>query len=517
MKIFYVVKIALVLAVALSGLTCSNEEDPFVLRDTDILTFGYEESSQTFTVRTNGAWSVSNDGSDWITLDPASGTGDGVVYEKVYVNVDRNGGRERTGKIAINAAGKEIYIDVIQATGSMLFGTPSLSDALIANELIEDIYIRLPYQRATGNESFTVSVQVSGEAAGGINNVSDYPVSTGSEEGTIMIPLSGTPVAPGVVTFTISTTYPDASAGALNATVGAARLYYDGTILITGFLSDPRGTDAPATGAGATFPNPTMGGASTHAGPYEYVQFMALEDIDFSVTPYSVVICKVLTTAAGAPTADGWAAGGTKTHKFNLTGGTVSRGEFFYVGGTAKALNGYNTCGIVDISSSKWIRTIAYNNPGATFDGFGNQTGGLMNNYNTANRSVDGIAVFEGTEVDKNSVPMDAIFFGNKIDNSFDAVNLYGYLIPYNDFYNPVNAETSESQPMFGQGSNIKFINGPVNVDGSDYTMLGGELNANKQWIRPREATFKLMTPCQGITYSIADIESGPAVTQYNY
>lgn len=517
MKTYHIVKTALILVVVLSGLTCSNEEDPFVLRDTDILTFSYEESSQTFTVRTNGSWSVSNGGSDWITLDPASGTGDGAVYEKVQVTVARNGGTERTGKITINAAGKEIYIDVTQATGSMLFGTPSLSNALIANEVIEDIDIRLPYQRATGSESFTVSVQVSGEAAEGINNVSDYPVSTNGEEGTLMIPISGKPVREGAVTFTISTTYPDALAEALNSTVGAARLYYEGTILITGFLSDPRGSDAPAEGANATFPNPTMGGASVHKGPYEYAQFMAMEDIDFSATPYSVVFCKILTTTAGAPTADGWAAGGSKTYKFNLTSGTVSKGEFFYVGGTAMVLNGYNTCGIVDISSSKWIRTIAYNNPGATFDGFGNQTGGLMNNYNTANRSVDGIAVFEGTEVDRNSVPMDAVFFGNKIDNSFDAVNQYGYLVPDNDFYHSVNPDNGESQPMFGQGSNTRFIEGPVNVDGSDYTMLGGELNASKQWIRPREATFKLMTPCQGITYSITDIESGSGVTQYTY
>lgn len=513
----YIVKTALILVIALSGITCSTDEDPFVLRDTDILTFGFEESSQTFTVRTNGEWSVNNGGADWIILDPASGFGDGVVYEHVRVNVARNGGTERTGKVTILAAGKEIYIDVIQATGSMLFGTPSLSDALVANETIEDLYIRLPYQRATGSESFTVSVQVSGEAAAGINSLSAYPVSTGNEEGILMIPLSGKPIKAGAVTFTISTTYPDASAGAFNATVGAARVFYEGTILITGFLSDPRGTDAPAEGAGATFPNPTTGGASVHKGPYEYAQFMALEDIDFSITPYSVVFCKVLTTTAGAPTIDGWAAGGAKTFKFNLTSGTVSKGEFFYVGGTAMALNGYNTCGIVDISSSKWIRTIAYNNPGATFDGFGNQTGGLMNNYNTANRAVDGIAVFEGTEVDKNSVPMDAIFYGNKIDNSFDAVNQYGYLVPYNDFYNPVNGETSQPQPMFGQGSNTNFINGPFNSDGSDFTLLGGELNASKQWVRPREATFKLMTPCQGITYSIADIESGPEVTKYNY
>ena len=514
MKSLRIYKIALILLVTVAGLTCKSDEDLFVLRDTDYLNFDVKPASQTFTVRTNGVWTVNNGGNSWIKLHPEAGRGNGAKYDVVTVTVLRNNGRERTGKIAINAAGKEIYIDVTQADGAMRFGAPYIVGALIPDELMENISLMVPYSRATGNETFTISVQVSGDGAPGINNVQNHPVELTAEEGEISIPVSGTPTVTGPVTFNFNTTYPDATINSLNARV-RDKLFHDGPFLISGFLADPRGTDAPASGASATFPNPHEGNASIHSGPYEYIQFLALEDIDFSATPYSVVTCKILTTEGGAPNADGWAAGGSKSYKFNLTEGTVSKGEFFYVGGTAKALNGYNTCGIVSMMSSKWIRTIAYNDPGASFDGFGNATSGWLNNYNTTGRALDGIAVFEGTDVDRNSTPFDAIFFGNVITNSFDAVNNYGYRIPSNDWYNPINPDTGEAQPMFGQGVNTTFVQGPVNVDLSDYTKMGGIIRAgDKQWLTPREATFQLMTPCVGTDWTIADIESGPGVTR---
>src|SRR5690606_8519812 len=90
-------------------------------------------------------------------------------------------------------------------------------------------------------------------------------------------------------------------------------------VLITGFVSDAKGTDANN----------------------EYIQLMATEDIDFAVTPYSLVT----TNNAGASTPtgfpqNGWATGGVRTYKFNLTSGIAKKGDFFYVGGTTKMING---------------------------------------------------------------------------------------------------------------------------------------------------------------------------------
>lgn len=80
-------------------------------------------------------------------------------------------------------------------------------------------------------------------------------------------------------------------------------------------------------------------------GNYEYMQFMATRNIDFSEENFSVVV----TNNAGAsiPTgfpSKGWATGAAatkgnaRTFKFNLTSGTVAKGEFFYVGGAANKL-----------------------------------------------------------------------------------------------------------------------------------------------------------------------------------
>src|SRR5690606_21409732 len=99
---------------------------------------------------------------------------------------------------------------------------------------------------------------------------------------------------------------------------------HESAILITGFMSDPAGPDISITGG--------------YLGGFEYVQLMATEDIDFAVQPYSVVFSRNAPTST-AP-ADGWATGGTRTFKFNLTSGTAAKGTFFYVGGLEKRIAG---------------------------------------------------------------------------------------------------------------------------------------------------------------------------------
>jgi hypothetical protein len=83
-------------------------------------------------------------------------------------------------------------------------------------------------------------------------------------------------------------------------------------VVITGYLVDPAGTDAN----------------------YEYIQCLATRNIDFAVTNFSVVT----TNNAGTSTpinypTTGWATGDLRTYKFDLTSGTVARGEYFYIGG----------------------------------------------------------------------------------------------------------------------------------------------------------------------------------------
>lgn len=506
----------LLVAVVIAS-TCSEKNgENFVSVNTEKIVFNYLASSQAFKLLTDGEWSVSlTEGGEWLSLPVASGLGKGSEKEiLVQVYAAGNDGTLRSGKLMLHAAGKSIEILVEQeGSGGITFQAPTLTGFLETGTALEDIYLKIPYRKALGNEAFSVSVTVSGAGAGGINPVNNFPVTIGNVSGNISVPLSGTPSVTGQVIFTIRASYAGFAGQTLTSTVMADVPRFDGAILISGIMPDPRGTDAPATGASATFANPTMGGASVHAGPYEYVQLMALEDIDFSITPYSLVVCNNRT--GNGPQENGWAAGGSKTYKFNLTQGRVATGEFFYVGGTAKALNGYNTCGIVDISHAKWIRTISYNNPGVTGDGFGAQTAGVMDNFTTTNRTFSGIAIFRGLTVTRNTVPIDAVFFGNKTDDGYNEISGWGYLIPKNDLYNPVNPDDQSEQRMFMQGANTRFFYGPTGTDISDYAMLGGTLNNKKQWLQSRTLTSKVMTPCQEMSYSLLDIESGPGVTQF--
>jgi hypothetical protein len=667
MKTNFIFKNLLILSVIFGGLACSEEESPFVLRSTDILEYTYEASSQTFTIRSNGDWSVNSSGTEWITVEPASGRGNGVEYEYVTVSVSRNEGEDRKGKITVNAAGKEIYIDVLQSIGPVItFGKPTLSGVLQMNRDASMAKISIPYSGAIGDEKFTVSATASGVGAAGINPVNNHSVQLAGRTGVIEVPLSGMPQTSGTVAFAVTTSYTSLHSGAkiesfetlvyppLNILLGTPALsaiqftvtkklsdvkieipytegeiglqfdltvnitgisgigsivypvtvssangnivipvkgvpynagnavfdfiypgpslasitvpvvndgkkYFPGAILVTGAMTDPRGNDCNTTMNIAWY-NPNED-ANVHGDGYEYVQLMAVEDIDFSVTPYSVIIAK--NTNTQTPTAKAWIEGANRTYKFNLTEGQVSRGEFFYIGGKAKALNGYssnatNTTassydgsvkdkvwtghpieipawapqkggtnqisgGIISIREAKWIRTKAYISEKGD-DGIGNATS--SNNSNILSNSpnpgtsfpgsfgVDGIAVYEGTAVDENTVPVDVIFFG---ENAAGASNFtasgIGYTVPLNDFYSPVNLESGAVQPYFGQGTNTAFLKGgqpeltmgiPCSItsgvangrDCSAFIKFAGELDVDNSWIKPRETkTVYLLEP----------------------
>ncbi|WP_146198742.1 DUF5689 domain-containing protein [Pararcticibacter amylolyticus] len=251
-------------------------------------------------------------------------------------------------------------------------------------------------------------------------------------------------------------------------------------IIITGFANDVKGSD----------------------GNYEYVQFMATEDIDFAVTPASVFTCTNAggaTPYPGAAPAGGWVTGGGRTYKFELTQGVVRKGEFFYVGGSNKRINGANS---TSISNAKWVRAIAY----VSTDGdgaIGASSSGLLPNSGNAG----GIAVFDGVNIVVASVPMDVVFFGGTgIATIVNVENSTGYRIADNDHYHTVDPETHEAQPFFFQGSNLYVIPHQNPSDQGIFVKLGGVLNsATKTWEEPRGYEFFLMEKTSPLT----SIETG--------
>lgn len=245
-------------------------------------------------------------------------------------------------------------------------------------------------------------------------------------------------------------------------------------VIITGFVSDAKGGD----------------------GNYEYIQFRATRPINFATEPFSVVTTNNAGSTNPFPVS-GWAMGGTRTYKINLTSGAVAKGEFFYVGGTRKLING---AGSTDMASSKWIR--AYDYVALNGEGFGTKTGGLL--ANSGNPS--GIAVFKGTTVTAASMPVDVVFIGTgNGGNVFNAgPPAVGYRIANNDVYDAVEPVTGADQPFFKQGTNT-FALIYQTADLGYFNLLGGTYDTVLgKWTKVRKQEALLMTP----TTSVSEIES---------
>jgi len=244
-------------------------------------------------------------------------------------------------------------------------------------------------------------------------------------------------------------------------------------IIITGYLTNPSGSD----------------------GDYEYIQFKATKDIDFSVSNYAVVTCNNAGTNP-APV-NGWAQGLAKTYKFNLTSGSVKKGQFFYVGGNKNIWGKGST----DISSSNWINSTMYAEvPGADF---GNVTSNLLANSG----NVAGIAVFTGTTVTASSVPLDVIMYGGSGTVYSAGPPEIGYRITNTDYYSTINPVTRLEQGFYGGGSNTSKL--PLPTDGL-FSQLGGVYDAlTGRWITGRTVTSIPLT----LTSPITAIETATGFT----
>lgn len=237
--------------------------------------------------------------------------------------------------------------------------------------------------------------------------------------------------------------------------------YTNAQIVISGYMANPLGADKNL----------------------EYMQFLATEDIDFAAKNFSVVVSKNSTAATpnpGEPAAKGWATGGDRTYKFNITKGTVKKGDLFYVGGR-KLINGAKS---TDISAGKWMVSKNYTDEAG--DDFGNASGSLFPNSGRA----AGIAVFAAKDVTENTVPIDVIFFQTSGGGVLWEGNK-GYLICDNDLYS-----TKDSKYFRGEGKNKATFANATEEDTSPYfTKLGGVYDvATKSWAKGREKNWALLT-----------------------
>lgn len=233
--------------------------------------------------------------------------------------------------------------------------------------------------------------------------------------------------------------------------------------IITGYLGDPNGSPD---------------------GNFEYIQFLATRNIDFSKTPFAVIT----SNNAGATTfpSAGWVTGGVRTYKFNLTSGTVTKGEYFYVGGAAKRINGYTTSTgalSADVSSSKWIAAVDYTKETGA-DGIGATTTNLLANSG----NLAGIAIFEGTNVTVSSLPLDVIFYGGTGGNFYSpGPPALGLRVTNTDYYSTNDPSSGAAQALMGAGTNVFRLGFAEAVS---FASLGGEYDAaSGRWIVKRLVT----------------------------
>lgn len=227
--------------------------------------------------------------------------------------------------------------------------------------------------------------------------------------------------------------------------------------------------------------------------PYEYAQFVATQDMDFAATPYTIVWndVGVAGSTGTAAFSDGWAGGSLLSYAFQLTSGTVSRGEVFYAGGSAQLLAGP---GSASFAGSRWLRTISTSLTGGDGLGSADATGVFGNGGPNA----DGIAVFAGLAggITSTTVPLDSVFFGNAVGTAHPASG--GFKAAQNDRYT--------SAGVFGDGGNSFLF---TDLAQNQFQRLSGTYNwSTQQWELPRNGA--VITLNSGST--VAVIASGVAL-----
>ncbi|MBO9205390.1 MULTISPECIES: DUF5689 domain-containing protein [Niastella] len=285
-------------------------------------------------------------------------------------------------------------------------------------------------------------------------------------------------------------------------------------LLITGNQTDPKGGDAG----------------------YEYTQLLATTDIDFAATPYCIVYCNNAGGSSSATPLDaGWATGGMRTIKWNITSGSVKKGQFYYFGFQGKKING--SAGTYSFPATSNFYAKNYN---GTKDAINPGDGGLVRASTFANSgpwansgNASGVAIFKGTTITEKSVPEDVLFLGSGGTTTIydpSKPTILGYRITNNDWYSmySVSIDTATYKPVvvpylyYRSAGNTKNFAYPFNElhpnngkDASDaglFSMMGGVYNITLgRWTTARKQVIVELFPT---TATIDTLERHPAVTK---
>ncbi|MBQ9138911.1 MAG: BACON domain-containing protein [Alistipes sp.] len=192
-------KIGLIILACTSLFCGCAQEEAYLVRENDQLSFNCAEQAVDQTIQCQGAWEVDYNGNEWITVTPDSGVGSGEV-EYVSIGVAYNRGAERTGTIYINFNGKGYPVTVAQGACDFAYGNLSGEGKLVQNKPAE-YTLKLAYTKAYGDESVKLGCQISGAAAAGLVAEEVQYSSFQKGSGVIEYAITGTPTTVGDVTF----------------------------------------------------------------------------------------------------------------------------------------------------------------------------------------------------------------------------------------------------------------------------------------------------------------------------
>ncbi len=280
-------------------------------------------------------------------------------------------------------------------------------------------------------------------------------------------------------------------------------------LIISGFQSDPKGGD----------------------GGYEYVQMLATKNINFAATPYSIVFCNNAGTASSANPLDaGWATGGQRTIKWDITSGSVQKGQFFYFGFQGKKINGSAGTYAFPAETNWYQKTYS-----TTATNLGD--GGLVraSNYGTSGPWANsgnscGVAIFKGTTVTEASTPEDVLFVATGGGAAlYDATKnpILGYRICNNDWYSmySISIDATTYKPVvvpylhYRSSGNTNNMPYPISEkyptvpsDAGLFNMMGGVYNITLgRWTTARKQTTVELVQT---TATIDTLEKHAAVTR---
>lgn len=204
-----------------------------------------------------------------------------------------------------------------------------------------------------------------------------------------------------------------------------------GAINVTAEGGTPCAVSSPGLIISKVLPNPD--GSDS---PFELIELVATKNIDFAVTPFSVIFSN-----NGTANSSGWIAGAGLTYGFEITSGTAVAGGVYYVGGSLMA------------PLTNRLRAINTSTTGGD-GGLGNaSTSGVLGN---GGANADGVAVFSSNilSITASSVPVDAFFYGTGIGGAAVAGGTQGYQLPINDLYNGGKLQSASyfgPEPLSGQ------------------------------------------------------------------